>query len=678
MAKLIHWYYMINNDKAIASKYQKLTDVEHCLKRPGRYIGSIVPKTASVWCFIGKTITNNPEKMIRKNLTWNPGFLKMFDEVITNSVDFSKTPEGKHLDTVKVEIDRTKGTISVSDNGGIPVIMHPEEKIYIPTLIFGFLRSGSNFDDDVESDGAGQNGEGASLTNIFSTEFTVETSDGKKKLIQTWTNNMQNMTEAKVSSSSTRGTKITYTPDYAHLKITLDDDNYQRLVKRVVDIAGCNPRLKVFLNGEQIKIKSFPDYIGLYTDGFVYDENPDWQVGIAKSDEGFEHVSFVNSTETMQGGEHVRYVCHLVNTEVREFIKKKYKVDVKPTEIQQHYRLFINARIIRPRYDSQTKENLMTEIKDFKTTWKPSEKFVKEVIKSDIIARIMVWVEMKARAMELEDLKGLNKESDKTNPKRILKLQDANLAGVEPNKCVLFITEGDSASKAGKSVGDRDTMGFLSLRGKPLNVSSALNQSMKSMTSKDGKKKKNKLADNEEFFNLMVAMGLSIGKKVKSVRELRYGKLAIMTDADHDGAHITGLLINNFHHFWPELFELGVIHRFTTPLLKVFQPGVKVPHQFNTEADFKVWHEKNPIPKLRLKYYKGLGTNQSPEFKEYLDNLPRHLVRIDITNQDDSDVIGLVFGKTHGSADRRKTWLGLSDADSIDFDVDETADELDD
>src|SRR5574343_296161 len=174
------------------SKYKKLSDIEHALHRPGMYLGNIMPTTANSW-----VVCQDTNKMIFQELTWNPAFLKIFDEVISNSVDESK--RSSKLDTIKVTIDRATGEFSVLDNGGIPVEHHPDYDEYVPTLIFGYLRSGSNFDDTKDTDVTGQNGLGASLTNIFSTSFTVETSDGKKSFKQTWSNNMSTRTTPKIS-----------------------------------------------------------------------------------------------------------------------------------------------------------------------------------------------------------------------------------------------------------------------------------------------------------------------------------------------------------------------------------------------------------------------------------------------------------------------------------------------
>jgi DNA topoisomerase-2 len=606
-----------------------------------------------------------PIQMEQREVTWNPGFLKLFDEIITNSVDHSKRPEGKHLDTIKVEINRETGEISVYDNGGIPVVMLEEYEEYLPTTLFGYLRSGTNFDDDEEEEntGAGQNGEGASLANVFSTRFVVETCDGHKRFKQVWTDGMTKPEAPKVSDSDGKGfTRITYLPDYAHLGTQLDDDNYATLVKRVVDVAGCNPRLKVYLNGNRVNVKSFKDYIEFYTSEYEYEENEDWQIGVAKSEDGFQHVSFVNSTNTLIGGTHIAYSAYAIANRLREFFNKKHKVDVKPTDILAHMQLFVNVRIDRPRYDSQTKENLMTEVKEYKTKlWEPSEKFIQKLSKSEVVARVLDWIEAKKAAEQAAAARRAGKDADKLNLRRILKLQDANLAGKEPEKCILFLTEGKSAAKAGKSTGDRATMGFLELRGVPLNVNGADMERILGKKKKDGSER----PEGSEFFQLMAAMGLKIGTKVTSIKDLRYGMIGIMTDADHDGAgHITGLLINNLYKFWPELFELGVVHRFVTPIVKVRLKTQKAPIAFYEEHEFNSWKNEHAHlvagKDFKMKYYKGLATSTEDEFGEYLENINDHLIQLTMEDSSDSEVIDLVFGKTSGAADRRKAWLNLT------------------
>jgi len=628
--------------KTIEQKYRKLTDVEHVLIRPGRYIGSVKPHTANSYVV-------EAGKMSKQDVTWNPGLLKLFDEVVSNSVDHSKRPEGAHLDTIKVEVDRATGEISVWDNGGIPVVLHKEYNEYVPTMIFGYLRSGSNFDDKEDTDVTGQNGEGASLTNIFSTKFTIETCDGKNKFKQTFTKNMMEKTDAKVTPvDGGKGyTKITFVPDYAHIETTLDDGNYAKIVKRVWDIAGCNPKLKVYFNGDRLNVKSFKDYVALYTDQYEYDDNGDWQIGVAASDDGFEHVSFVNTTETVEGGTHLYYVWYQIAAKLREYIQKKHKIDVKPTEIQSHMRVFINARIIRPRYSSQTKELLITEVKEYKTSWECSDKFTRKIIDCGIVDRVLIWAEAKAKAEELKKLKELAKDIDKGNPRRVEKFSDA-MEDERRDLCELYLTEGDSARKSiHEARGKNPYIGSFALKGKPMNIMDV------NLAKVIGGKKKNDEKDdgNNEIKNILKITGLKIGVPVKSVKDLRFGKIVILSDQDLDGFHVSSLLINFFAYFWPELFELGIIYRMNTPLVVAKLKSEE--KEFWTDHEYEAWAKS--APKHETSRFKGLGKFKTPHFKRILENRENYLRRIGKLEVADYDSLKLAF---KGSmADERKDWL---------------------
>ena len=179
--------------KTIEEKYKSLTPEEHVLHRPGTYIGSTV--TEDVEMFILED-----GRFIKKTVKYNPGFIKLFDEILSNSVDESKR-KGSKLDTIKVEVDVKNNSIQVYDNGGIEVAMHKETKMYVPHMIFGTLRSGSNFSDSDSRTWVGTNGLGSSLCNIFSNEFKVETADSKHRFTMTWKDNMSKNSEAKIDST---------------------------------------------------------------------------------------------------------------------------------------------------------------------------------------------------------------------------------------------------------------------------------------------------------------------------------------------------------------------------------------------------------------------------------------------------------------------------------------------
>lgn len=628
---------MASKIKSIEDRYRKLDEISHVLLRPGRYVGSVTPHTAETW-----TYDETANKMEKKEITWSPALLKIFDEIISNSVDFSKTEDGKHLDTIKVTLSRTSAEISVWDNGGISVVKHKEYDQYIPEMIFE-LRSGSNFDDTEESLATGQNGEGAALTAIFSEEFTVKTADGVNSFTQVRKDNSRTISAASVKPSTKKFTEITFSPDWERLGVAdggFDDGNYDRLVKRVADVAGCNPQLNVYLNGKRIKINSFADYVKMYVDEFIHEENEHWRVAISNSEEGFSHVSFVNGTETTTGGNHIWYISEQIVGKLREFFKKKHKVDVKPADIRNHFLLFIDAAIVRPRYSSQTKEDLITEAKNFGTSIEISDKFIQKVIKSSIVQNVLDWISAKEQAAEAAKLRALNKDTDKANLRKITKFTDAS-EKIDRRNCMLMVCEGDSA--ANSILGARTPMiGCYPLKGKPINAMGA--------TTKE-------LTDNKEFAELLSITGLKIGQKVKSPDDLRFGKLVIVSDADADGAHISGLIIALLRKFWPEVFSLGMVYKFQTPIMKVVV-GKDVLY-FNTLDEFNSWSKKNSKKNFKARYLKGLGTSEASDFKRYFADMESNLIQLTAPEKADFEIVDLVFGKDSGSADRRKVWLEI-------------------
>jgi DNA topoisomerase II len=656
--------------KSIEEKFKKLDEVQHVLLRPGRYIGSIKPLPT-----VDFVANPDTKKMEKRSITYNPGFLKLFDEIISNSADFSKTDDGKHVDVIRVEVDRAKGEISVFDNGGIPVVIHKEHNQYVPEMIFE-LRAGSNFDDADESVLTGQNGEGAGLTNIFSTKFIVETCDRKKKFKMVFEDNSQTRNKPKVTDAEgDKGfTRITYSCDFEKLGMEgIDDDNYAMLYNRTVQIAATNTHLKVYWNGERIMIRSFKEFVEMFGDDdfdYAIDETEKFKVGVSASSAGeFEHVSFVNSTHTKSGGTHIMYVGMQIWNSIREHIQKKHKVDVPPAQLRQHIRLYIDATIVNPRYSSQTKEDLITEAKDYRAVYVPSEKFIRKIINSSIIQDILDAAAAKAWAEQQKKLREKMKEIDKADYRRVEKFTDAN-EKKERHKCILFLSEGDSASKAvqGGRGANSQYLGSFPLKGKPLNVREKEIERILGIKKKksDDDKKKEKPSVIQ---NILTIMGLKIGEKVTDINQLNFGKVAFTTDADVDGAHICGLLINLFEKFWPELFEMGVVNIFRTPLVKVFHKK-KTIKQFFTEREFREWEESEG-KKLKgwdHKYYKGLGTSTTAEFREYLENVEEYLFRIDIRDEADRDAIDLAFNSQR--ADDRKGWLETG-ADNFDDFIEE-------
>ena len=594
------------------TKYKKLDDVSHALLRPGMYIGSIKPHTSDKFVF-------NEDKMNFEEITYNPGFLKIFDEIIMNSVDESKR-EGSKLNTIKVTLKNNQ--IIIWDNGGIPV--QEQDGEWIPEMIFSNLKAGSNFDDSEDRTGAGTNGVGSTLTNIYSTNFIISTCDGKKSFLQSFSNNMRERVDPIIKRSKVNHTQITYLPDYEKFDMTeLDESHFKLIQKRVIDIAGCNPKLQIFFNDEEIKIKSFQDYIKYYKSDFYFETNNDksWSVAVAPSTDGFQQISFVNSTETYDGGTHIDYILNQIIVHLREFFQKKHKVDVKPSELKNHISIYINSTIVNPIFSSQTKEKLITEVKDFGFTYEVSDKMIKWILKSEIVNSILDWIQKKKSADESKLARELNKSLGKL---KVDKLIDAKAK--ERWKCSISIFEGDSAASAFRKYRDTNTQGAFSLRGKFINAAEITTQ---------------KLIQNSEVVNLMAALGLKLGQKA-SPANLRYGRILFFCDADYDGSSIVGLLLNFLYKFWPELFDNPIVFKAETPIVVVKNNKSKKKISFYTQEDYNQWLEKNDTKGYEIEYKKGLAALVDDEYSEIIQNP----ILTRITSDDVSkESLNIWFGK---------------------------------
>jgi len=341
--------------------YKKLTHIQHILHRPSTYIGSIEKTTELMYIM---DYSNPDEPMIvKKNIEYIPGLYKIFDEILVNATDHDtrltvKRNQGDMsiigVSNIKVDIEKDTGKISIYNDGdGIHIVEIEEHGCYAPELIFGQLLTGTNYNDTEERIVGGQNGYGAKLANIFSTEFTIETIDKSRNLkyVQTFSNNMTDKTEPKITTYSSKPyTRISFIPDYKRFGLEgLTDDMIHLLEKRVYDIsAWTNKNITVFLNGHKIEYKTFEKYIDLYLGSKsehprVYLElNERWEVVVTyNTTSNFEQVSFVNGIHTNRGGKHLEYIVGQIRDNLAEYIKKKKKVIVKPATIRNELFVFL-------------------------------------------------------------------------------------------------------------------------------------------------------------------------------------------------------------------------------------------------------------------------------------------------------------------------------------------------
>jgi DNA topoisomerase-2 len=635
-------------------KYKKHELRTHIYSRPSMYIGTIDPNTIDTY------IVDDNDLILKKNITFIPGLFKIFDEAVVNAIDHSvRTRKDENnnniVKNIKININKETGVIEIFNDGmGIEIIKHSEYDIWIPELIFGELLTSSNYNDDEVRIVGGVNGLGIKLTNIFSKSFIIETVDStrKKLYIQNFSENLTIKEAPEIKSCQRKSyTKITFKPDYEKFGLTnITEDIYNLFKRRVYDVSACTDvSVNVYFNDKKINIKDFEKYTDLFLDTKtiqprIYEKvNDRWEVSVAISKTGsFDQISFVNGINTIRGGRHVEYLVNAITKKLVDMTLAKKKKAIKPQHIKDNIFIFVKSTIENPTFDSQTKETLTTLVTKFGSKCELSEKFYEKLYKSGII-------ELALSATEVVEQKKLVKTDGKKINKIIVpKLDDANLAGTKDSKdCTLILTEGDSAKTmaiSGLSVVGRDKYGVYPLKGKIINVKDITLQ---------------KITDNNEITNLKKILGLEQNKDYsKGIDSLRYGKIMIMTDQDHDGSHIKGLLFNVFQTLWISLYKYeGFLTSMLTPIIKATNTSTKEIISFYNMSDYESWIDTiERKSQWKIKYYKGLGTSTDQEAKEYF----KEMRQITYQHTEDSDgSIDLAFNKKR--ADDRKIWLSTYD-----------------
>jgi len=680
--------------KSVEEKYQKLTQIEHILKRPDTYIGDTTLQKEKQYIY-------ENDKIIKKEIVYPPGLMKIFDEILVNARDhYINDPT---CDTIKITIDITQNEISVMNNGkGIDVEMHQEHNVYVPELIFGHLLTSTNYDDTEKRTTGGRNGYGAKLTNIFSTFFSIETVDGnrKRKYYQEFKNNMGDKHDPVITELKARPTtftKIVFRPDLNKFNLeNLTPDIVSLLTRRVYDIAGMHPKIKVYFNDKKIESNNFKKYINLYDfgefqierldvnydettekdndtdsvssnkekkDEFIYEEiNDRWKVAVMYHPTyGHEAISFVNGICTYNGGNHVDYVVNNIIDKLKTIITKKHKdITFKPQMVKDNLIIFIDSVIENPSFTSQTKETLKTKVSEFGSKCELSDKFIKKFSVTGIFDQILMMAKIKDQA--------ILKKTDGKKTTKILgypKLEECSFAGTKrSNECKLILTEGDSAKSmvmSARNVIGSEKYGIFPLRGKLLNVREA---------------NPKQLLENEEITAIKKILGLQHGKDYKDTSDLRYGGIILLTDQDSDAFHIRGLLINAIHYMCPSLINLNTfITCLNTPIVKATNQKTKNTTPFYNLIEYEEWKNDNNIKDYNIKYYKGLGSSNKSEACEYFDNIEDKLVYYTTTEEDYPTVvkklyndpvleaITLAFQKNR--ADCRKKWLLNYDPNNI-------------
>ena len=649
----------------LALQYQQKTDKQHILDNPDTYIGSVENVDASLWVYDEAT-----QKICYRDIEYIPGLYKLFDEGIVNCRDHvirmihSPTISKRFVTYIDTTITED-GTITMANDGnGIDIAKHPENNLWIPEMVFGHLRTSTNYNKNEKRIVGGKNGFGFKLVLIWSTRPYVDHTRGLK-YIQEFHDNLDRIDPPKITKVATTAksyTKVTFRPDYKRFGINgITPDMLALLKKRIYDIGAITDhsikKIKVSCNDTTINVRNFQQYIDLYIGGKdttkrVYehpDERWEYAVGISPNHE-FMQVSFVNGICTFKGGKHIDYITGQIVRKMCDYIEKKKKIKVNAAAIKEQIILFLRCDIENPSFDSQTKDYMNTPSTKFGSVCQVSDNFIEKLAKLGVM-------DVACSLIEAKDNK-LAKKTDGSKTKSVRgipNLIDANYSGTVNSKdCILILCEGLSALSgivSGLSSEDRNTMGIYPLKGKLLNVR--------------GEQIK-KISENKEINEIKKILGLETGKEYESMDDvhkyLRYGKIMYMTDQDLDGSHIKGLCINLFHSEWASLTKIpGFLSFMNTPILRA-KKGAQTMLFYN-DGEYNTW--KNSFGEdghtgWNVKYFKGLGTSTSAEFKNYFAN--KKIVDFVYSGANSDDTIDKIFNKKR--ADDRKQWLEAYDKDA--------------
>jgi DNA gyrase subunit B len=645
---------MTNKNTYQADSIKVLKGLEAVRKRPGMYIGDTDDGT---------------------------GLHHMVYEVVDNSIDEALAGHCKNI-FVKINAD---GTVTVSDDGrGIPVDMHKGEKKSAAEVIMTQLHAGGKFDHDSYKVSGGLHGVGVSVVNALSEKLELEINrDGKKYFIEFKDGDAKKPLK-EIGKSKETGTKITFLPSkeiFSSIKFSANI-----LIKRMRELAFLNKGIKIiftdaslkkekvtefkfeggvlefveFLDEKREKLQNKngnelfkkPIYIEGKKDNIEIECSLKWNAGYSE-----DVLPYTNNIFQKDGGTHVlgfrSALTRIINKYANEHnLLKKNKLAISGDDIKEGLTCVLSTKIPDPKFSSQTKDKLVssevrmiveTIVNEKLSIWFDQNPSVAKIILAKIIQAAMARdVARKARenvrrkgALELSGLPG--------------KLADCQIGKQEGTE--LFIVEGDSAGGSAKQGRNRSNQAVLPLRGKILNTYVEDIQ-LKKNGNKDGSEQRtkalSKMISSNEIVTLINALGLDPKAEEIDLKDLRYGKIIIMTDADVDGSHIRALLLTFFNNKpFNKLIEHGHVYLAQPPLFKINKgsKGIYIKDEkeleeyiINNNKDLKklkkgskefiarVDEEKS---KMNIQRFKGLGEMNPEElWSTTLDPETRNLLQV--------------------------------------------------
>lgn len=606
----------------MSEKFEILSARSHVRRRTGMYLGSTANEDISRFV-LGEW----------KTVSYVPALLKMVDEILDNCIDEAIRTKFKHANEISVNVQKL--SVSVTDNGrGIPQdkITDTEtgEVILRPVAAWTRVRAGTSFDDDRVTIGA--NGVGSSCVNFMSKTFIGKTWSGGNSVEIRSTNGAET-TAVLEGREKGNGTSVDFRPDFTLLGVdSLEDGDHIDLIHdRLNSLQIAFPEIKFKINGKLVRARNIKQYSEMYTDegeSFVNVSRDDVVFVITNSKDGFRQNGYINGVNTRLGGAYNDYVINGIAEEMIRMIKRKYKVDINRNTIKSGLTFILFARnFVNPQYDAQTKERLTSNAADVKRHYEaagtPSfEQLAKKVMACDDIIEPIVEAQVAKKL-------AADKRAATLAQKKLRRVKVQKHVAATGKAATLFLCEGDSAMGFLLKVRDPKVTGGFPLRGVVMNVFD---------------KKPADVLKNKELGELVAVLNLDINDP-DSVDNMDYAKVATLADADHDGNHISGLLLAFFYKFWPRLFTEDRIAITRTPIM-ISTKGKEVTwfYSYKEAKDFKSnntgWHHR---------YIKGLASLTEPEY-DVIINQPR----FDVIDIDDHKWFEVMFGK---DSTPRKQWL---------------------
>jgi DNA gyrase subunit B len=579
---------------------------------------------------------------------------------VDNSIDEALAGYCNNID-VTIHEDNS---ISVRDNGrGIPTGMHLKEGRSALEVVMTVLHAGGKFDKNTYKVSGGLHGVGVSCVNALSNQLHVLVEREGKVFEQEYRRGVPQYSVREIGASERTGTTVHFWPDTEIFTATVY--NKDILESRLRELAYLNRRISIHLTDEREKdeqgnpyrktffseggISEFVEMLDqngkrnsliprvVYMEGHDPETNVAVEVAINYNDSFNEHIfSYVNNINTIEGGTHVAGFRRAITRVFQQYGKKqglfeKSKVDVEGDDFREGLSAIISVKVPEPQFEGQTKTKLgnseVIGIVDT-TVSRALEAYLEENPKDarNIISKVILAAQARAAARKAREL--VQRKTVLTGGGMPGKLADCS--DRDPEKCELFLVEGDSAGGTAKQGRDRTFQAILPLRGKILNVEKAM---------------EHRIYDNEEIRNIFTALGVKIGTpedpKALDLSRLRYHKLIIMTDADVDGSHIATLILTFIFRYMKELVEQGYVYIAQPPLYLV-KKGKEQAYAWNEEQ------RRGFIQKLGagkdesvdVQRYKGLGEMNSTQLWETTMNpATRTLKQVTIESAAEADRI---------------------------------------